>query len=288
MKFFTLISFSFLLISFSLCADINELPLKIFEKGEYFFYLQVLKFLNFRDKSRFCGSCKSFYRLLQNRLMPKMIREFLTCASLFKVPDEAFLEFEIIYKLARFLLEKKMFLGSKSIGHYKKTESRTTYLASIYRIIRLYPNFDFPLFTLSLLKLPMDWTFKENLMSAISMRPELYKDSLRIMAKDVFNCRREQLPIFAFYSKKISKLKCDQLIKFNSHELMRIFFKHRRFAILRLVIISVPLFIISPFRDDINITNITRYLILAAYVCEVMRTIYNMLQNISDEYENFK
>ena len=213
-----------------------------------------------------------------------MIQEFLTCASLFKIPDESFLEFEIIYKFAQVLFEKKIFVDSKSIGLYPKPID----LASMYMVIWLFPNFDFPLLTSFFLKLPIDSTLKEDLMPAISMRPELYKDSLRIMAKDVFNCTRDLLPGWAFIFNKISMLKRDQLINFNSHELKRIIFKHRHLAILRLVMIFVPLYIICPCRDDKNITNITRYLILAAYVFEAMRTIYYLLWNISDEYENFK
>lgn len=226
--------------------------------------------------------------------MPQVILEFLSFASFIKIPDECLSEFELIWNLSRLMDEEKRIENqhdSKSKGldvsTHTNIKSSQKDIDTIYGIVCTHRNrkFDFPLFISALLKGPIDLKSKKKLMTKIVIRPELYKDALRIMTKDVFKCSRDQLPYYVFWYSNLSMFGVDQLENYNFYDLIRILFTQIPLAISRFFITLVSLFGISRCCGDIYIT---RHVILAAPIFALVSNIYYTARIIFDKYENFE
>lgn len=189
MKIIIITLCSLLGLSF-LSAGANVKKLESFKYDESFVALRLFSYLNVREQSIMCGVCKSFRRILRRRIMPEVVRDYKTFSPDTRITSKRLKEFEIIWKIARYIDQKRQF-----DEHLRSDDFRPMVIDidAVYLLNLAFHNLHFPALTIDLLKVPRTNLSRSELLRKTFSRPEIYKDCLRYLTKEFYRCKRSEL-----------------------------------------------------------------------------------------------
>lgn len=294
MKIALSIFYPILLISFVLCAEVDKVTFESLQSDEIFFSETISVFLGIRDLLRASSVCKSLLRIIRNRIMSLVTKDFDAFVSNIKsrnMPPEALNEFEFIWKITRLSEEQKAIKRQSEL----RARGQAVEMRQIFKPINIdiffdinskYKNLHFPALTLGLLKTEsIDVLFKKKLIPKIFSKPELYNESLHVLAKEIFKCKRNQLPLMSYKDNILERSETYPLITYNHRENIRITMKHSYSALAE---ISRNTFAGLALINVFGQYTIVLYSILIVYLTLGLKIIYYLFKNCRDEYENFK
>ena len=287
--------YPFLFISSVFCAEnINTTAITTIESlqgDEVFFYMQVFKFLGIRDQSIACRVSKSFRRILKKGIIPQVIKELTYFSELTGISDECIDEFEIIWKISHFLDENRWIKDQKDliskgleINSNLNLEYRPIDISVVFIIIYSFRKLNFPVLISEFLKGFTDERIKKKLISIILLRSEIYKDALRILAKDIYKCKRDRLIYRIYDDGDAEKSELKILNGYNSRVKNEIIYRHHGIAAMHIFNLSlITLIIISTFWNNEAILRT----VTAVFFILAVRIIYKLNANWWNEYESF-
>lgn len=294
MKIASSIFYSFLLISFVLCAEVDKITFEALQSDEIFFSETISMFFSIRDLFIASWLCKSLRRIVRNRIMYLVTEDFDTFVSNIKsrsMPPEALNEFEIIWKITRLSEEQKAikrqsFLRAGGLAIDTNKIFKPINIDIFFDINSKHKNIHFPALTLGLLKTEsIDDHFKKKLIPKIFSKPEHYNESLHVLAKEIFKCKRNRLPFMSFKDEVVERSETYPLITYSHRENIRIIMKH---SYLALAEISLNTFAGLALIYVLREYTTALYPILIVYLTLGLKIVYNLFKNCRDEYENFK
>ena len=235
--------------------------------------------------------CKSFRRILKKGIIPQVIKELTYFSELTGISDECINEFEMIWKISHFLDENRWIKDQKDliskgleIDSNMIFEYRPIDISVVFIIIYSFRELDFPIFFSEFLQGFTDERIKKKLIPIILLRPEIYKDALRILAKDIYKCGRDRLSYRIYKDGDAEKSELALLNAYNSRTSKEIILRHHGIAAMQFISLTlITLIIISTFWN--NRTIVCQF--IAIFFIIAIKIISNLKVNRWNEYESF-
>ena len=270
---------SLLLLSF-LSAGVNVKKLESFKYDESFVALRLFSYLNVREQSIMSEVCKSFRRPLRRRIMPEVVRDYKTFSPDTRITSKRLKEFEIIWKIARYIDQKRQFEE-----HLRSDDFRPIIIDinAVYLLNLAFHNIHFPALTIDLLKVQRTNLSRSELIRKTFSRPEIYKDCIRYLIKEVYRCKRSDLVDCVCADGHISRRDLKKWEKYDLHIMNEIISKHIGVACLQAIIVILTGLAIGFYvgENEEIVSHLKGF-----YVIGLVLIFEWLSKNVQEEYEN--
>lgn len=284
------------LITLTLSAETANVNFQSLLLDKNFFLAKVFEFLSIKDQFKLRLINKSLSKIIRKHIMSQIVRNYKFCFPVIPITWKGLKEFKVIWIISRMqdeltLTEKKNMEVLTRLDLYLIMDSPSENFRERVLQLMFYIScreFEFPELILQLLKVTKDEEIFKSSAKKIfcHLNTSPYKDSIRFFAKEIYKCKRNELPDRAYRAGHVDyaqKLYC--MDDFNNFSKVKIAFMNLGWFLLQIISVTAIAYkAVLFFNDDANAIQI----IQALYAASAIIILYEYLVRCINDYENYE